>query len=132
MAGWRLVVRELYERGPLRARDLRPSYSKDAQRNVGSDLRRAAELGLLTLPGRCGVHAVYRLTPSGIAFAQGKLEVIVPEYRSPARGGRPKGVRCVLRPTWLSALPAAEFQGGTMADDREPRKAGCSGGLGPL
>lgn len=105
------MVRELYERGPLRVCDLRPQYGPDSQRNVGTDLRRAALLGLVTLPGKAGGQPTYSLTEQGVAFAEGRLRAVSVPGEPNGRTGRPKGTRLTLRPSWTAALGPLNTKG---------------------
>lgn len=109
MAGWVLVVRELYERGPLTIKEFRAqSAPGQTTRYLGSDLARATRLGLIKPPGRGGHQPrPYVLTPAGVAFAENRLAPVWPGYTPrPGRCGVPRGHRVVLRPTWLASLPA--------------------------
>ena len=110
MSGWVLLVRELYERGPLRAKDFETLRYRDCMLGVHTYLERCAVLGLVERPGRHGSDGArpYVLTPLGVDVAEGRVRFVVPPFkRAGERGGRPKGTKMVARPTWLSSLPRA-------------------------
>lgn len=107
MSAWRLVVRELYERGPLRGTEVRSLFKSEELTGPYTALQTAARMGLVRSPGR-GTNQPYTLTDAGRAMVENRLAAVVPKYRTGRqKGGRPQGTQLVLRPTWLASLPPA-------------------------
>lgn len=105
MSAWRLVVRELYLRGPLQGVAIRSLFTSQSLTGPYQALRTAAHMGLVRPPGR-GTNKPYTLTEAGQSLVENRLAAVVPEYRTGRpRGGRPRGTQLVLRPTWLASLP---------------------------
>ena len=102
MSAWRLVVRELYERGPLRFEQF--LTCADSYRTINH----AQKLGLVTRIGRHGKSPAqkYRLTPLGEAFAAGRVACVIRTFgQAGTNGGRMAGTTQTFRPTWVSSLP---------------------------
>lgn len=98
MSAWRMAVRALHDLGgSATARDIWLKARLGG--GVYSGLRQAADLGLVTGPGRPGAVGTYTLTQRGIDWAENRL-ALAPGVRT--AGGRPP-MRLVC--TWLSALP---------------------------
>lgn len=95
MSAWKLAVRAVFERGPLR--------SDQVDRCVAEGMSKAVELGFLVGAGRAGRlgRGTYRLTEKGELLALGKLEM----RHVPGEPGKRGPLRA--RPTWLAALPPA-------------------------
>lgn len=92
MAAWHLIVRTLYERGPLSTYMLSTYVDGD----VGSACNQAVVLGLLVPSARGGDNRgrKWQLTQRGVDLCEGRVDQVET---------RPGGRRWVS--TWLSALP---------------------------
>lgn len=88
MSHWRLVVRELYERGPLRWGQVMSGTQQG--------LNDAAKLGLVTRPG--SPVNPWRITELGRQWCEHRVDVVI---SWPGRPGRKR----MLAATWLHALP---------------------------
>ena len=128
MSAWRLVVRELYERGPLTAAQI----MTDAV--GGSGLARARQLGLVSqCPGRGGnfPDEPCHLTAEGIAYMEGRMVCITRFVPHPGTKKRGKGSTAVVRPTWLASLPdrtGLMLQSALVASRLSDQSAGCGVG----
>ena len=92
MSAWRLVVRELYERGPLASRQF--VGVPDAH----SALRRARQLGLVESPGRGGARGYkpWAITELGRAYCEGRAVLETLFVPHPGTRARAKGSVCVI------------------------------------
>jgi hypothetical protein len=88
MSHWRLVVRELNERGPL--------HWAQIMSGPQHGLNAAAELGFVQRPG-CAT-GVWSITELGRQWCEGRVQVVT---TWPGRPGR----KHMLAATWLHALP---------------------------
>ena len=102
MSAWKLLVTELYRRGPLTSAQSSVSSLRPA-------VAFASRLGLIERPGRGGcVKRPYALTPLGVAYAEGRAAAVVQSGQISAKtGGRSHGAKLRMVATWLSSLPAA-------------------------
>jgi len=90
MSHWRLVVRELNERGPL--------HWAQVMSGTQRGLNDAANLGFVTRPG--GPAKPWRITELGRQWCENRVAVVI---KWPGRPGR----KAMLVATWLYALPRA-------------------------
>jgi len=95
MSAWKLVIRELHARGPLR------SAQCMSVAHPSSALEQAEAHGMATFDGPHPLQA-WRLTDKGRAFAEGRL---VLQTRVTLTGGADVSRRYVPRATWLASLP---------------------------
>lgn len=110
MSGWRIAVKTLYALGGT-ATSLQVETTTTAMLCVTKALVAAAQLGLVTSPGRRGGKwgrketRYWRLTPAGEAFVEGRLQA----RHGPKLTGRAGAGRMLLVPTWTAVLgPAAD------------------------
>ena len=86
VSAWRLAVRALYDMGGKgKSGDIQRAVAADF--NATSGLAEAAEIGLVTSPGRVGRFgaSVWRITPLGEEFVEGLIVSIHPPRTREAR-----------------------------------------------
>lgn len=100
MSAWKLIVRELYERGPITTAQV-----QSTQPGVFAAVDRATRLGLVAKSSE-RVNATLSLTAAGLEYATGRATVaptLVP--KPPGWSGRMPGTVERVVPTWIAALP---------------------------
>lgn len=98
MSAWRVAAKAIYARGGI-------AMSKELHELSGSPfgpLQELLRMKLATSTGKNGNQAaLYTLTPKGVAFVEGRLEVI----RRPHNGYGRKTRQMVWKATWIDSLP---------------------------
>ena len=110
MSGWRVVTKDLYAArgGPLHPRKF--ERAELTQCTLYAGLARAKELGLMvcTTNSRGSTcRGRWKLTPRGIDWCEGRIELVCPRTGPSGQAGRKAGSGMRPVATWLKALPRA-------------------------
>jgi hypothetical protein len=93
MSAWKIAIRRLYELDGIAMSSQITGHIK-GRANVYWPIERLRELGLIEPAERHGNRTVCRITPLGVAFVEGRAEVVkeAVHFRT---GRRPEVVRMV-------------------------------------